>query len=278
MLYFHLFPLLIFSILCFHIVSCAVLEKLFNGASSCETGCDTFFDNSPGLQKSCAEGCRLYTVIGLAKDIQDVNKTTILCIAACSEAFVNESANNACNYGCCAYPPPVETEEVQTLHLLTPLMYVKSAYNSMTRHVKQFISTSWTVYVQEDSGKMIVLQTSPKVVESLEYSVSNDEDSNSKDYQSNWQEAKVDWMDCISHQSGIPRWILVVILFGFVFALLWLCCATAVTAPHHRISSKKKELGFLIVCETSKELKAPLIPLNETDEEAPPLPPKVSLI
>jgi len=191
---------------------------------------------------------------------------------------VNDSATNACNYGCSAYPPPKESDEVQTLHLLTPLMYVKSAYNSMTHHVKQFISTSWTVYVQEDSGKMVILQTSPKIVESLEYSAPKDQDNNGRDYQSNWQEARVDWMDCISHQSGIPRWLLVMVLFGFVFALLWLCCATAVTAPNQYLSSKKKELGYVIVCETNKEIKAPLIPMLDDDEEAPPLPPKVSLI
>lgn len=46
---------------------------------------------------------------------------------------------------------------------------MRSAYNTMAHHVRQFISTSWTVYVQEDSGKMIVLQTNPKVVESTDY-------------------------------------------------------------------------------------------------------------
>ncbi|CAL1264011.1 unnamed protein product [Larinioides sclopetarius] len=281
MLHKHLLPFAVLYLFILQIVSCAVLEGLLNEATTCEIQCEQNFSGSaPDLRKSCAEGCRLYTVIGLAKDLHDSNKTVKLCEAACSEAFINESSANACNYGCNSYPAErVEDEDVQTLHLLTPLMYVRSAYNSMAHHVKQFISTSWTVYVQEDSGKMVILQTSPKVVESLEYSVSRDDGNSLKDYQQGWQEAKLDWMDCISHQSGIPRWLLVVVLFGFIFALLWLCCATAVTAPNHYLSSsKKKDMGYILVCEPNNEIKAPIAPLIDVNEEAPPLPPKVSLI
>ncbi|GFY74514.1 transmembrane protein 59, partial [Trichonephila inaurata madagascariensis] len=152
------------------------LENLLNESSSCELQCEqNFSGSSPDLKKSCSEGCRLYTVIGLAKDVRDYNKTVKLCESACSEAFINETVTNACSSGCNSYPAPTDNEEIQTLHLLTPLMYVRSAYNSMAHHVKQFISTSWTVYVQEDSGKMVILQTSPKVVESLEYSLSRDD-------------------------------------------------------------------------------------------------------
>lgn len=72
-----------------------------------------------------------------------------------------------------------------------------------------------------------------------------------RSYQPSWQEEKLDWMDCISHQSGIPRWLLVIVLFGFILALLWLCCATAVTAPNHYMSSSKvrffaRNVQFLI--------------------------------
>lgn len=285
-MYFHSILIAGLSTFILHVASAAVLESFFREASSCETKCEpNFFPKE--LRKACSEGCRLYTVIELAKDIRDSNKTAKLCEGACIEAYPNQTGQiDACIYGCYAYPPKKENEEeIQTMHLLTPLMYVKSAYNSVAHHVKQFISTSWTVYVQENSGKMVILQTSPKIVESLEYTVSRDESSsnnnnnNLKDYQQNWQEAKLDWMDCISHQSGIPRWLLVVVLFGFIFALLWLCCATAVTAPNQYLSSsKKKDMGYILVCEPNNEIKAPIVPLIECDAEAPPLPPKVSLI
>ncbi|GIY99535.1 transmembrane protein 59 [Caerostris extrusa] len=277
----HLLPITVLIFFAVQFISCAVLETLLNEASTCETQCEQNFSvSSLDLKKSCSEGCRLYTVIRLAKDLRDSNKTVKLCESACTEAFTNESFANACSFGCNAYPATKNSEgETQTLHLLTPLMYVRSAYNSMAHHVKQFISTSWTVYVQEDSAKMVILQTSPKVVESIEYSVSRDDGNSLKDYQQGWQEAKLDWMDCISHQSGIPRWLLVVVLFGFIFALLWLCCATAVTAPNHYLStSKKKDMGYILVCEPNNEIKAPIVPLIEVNEEAPPLPPKVSLI
>ncbi|KAF8777227.1 Transmembrane protein 59 like protein [Argiope bruennichi] len=220
-------------------------------------------------------------VFGVRKDFRDSNKTLKLCENACSEGYVNESHANACRYGCNSQSESREwkDEEAQTLHLVTPWMYIRSAYSSLAHHVKQFITTSWMVYVQEDSGKMVIVQTSPKVVESVEYSVSSDDDNSVKDYQQDWQEAKLDWMDCISHQSGIPRWLLVVVLFGFIFALLWLCCATAVTAPNHYLSpSKKKDMGYILVCEPNNEIKVPIAPLIDVNEEAPPLPPKVSLI
>lgn len=268
----------IFILFVFQAVSSAVLDQFFNDATSCELRCDEVFPDSSDLKKACGEGCRLFKIIGLAKGFTNSNKTLGLCISACSEAFINESSAKACNQGCHHQIKSKSKDEAQTLHLLTPLFYVKSAYNSMAHHVRQFISTSWTVYVQEDSGKMIVLQTNPKIVESTEYPVMKERNSYVKNYQPSWQEDRLDWMDCISHQSGIPRWLLVIVLFGFILALLWLCCATAVTAPNHYLSSnKKKNVGYVLLCEPNQGLKPPPPPFN-CDEEAPPLPPKVSLI
>ncbi|KAG8185690.1 hypothetical protein JTE90_003229 [Oedothorax gibbosus] len=278
--------LCLFSILCLFFIksiSCAALEHFLRGVPVCESQCERKVpDASTSLQKACSEGCRLFPVIGLAKDERDSNKTVKLCESACSEAFTNGTFASACNLGCRAYPSYRGHEnDVKTLHLLLPLAYVRSAYNSMAHHVKQFISTSWTVYLNEDSGKMVVVQSSPKVMESVEYSVSNN-DLSLKDYQQPgvWQEGvRVGWMECLSHQSGIPRWLLVVVLMGFIVALMWLCLATAVTAPNQYINaSKKKDMGYILICEPNNELKSSLLPVPEETEEAPPLPPKISLI
>ncbi|KFM59327.1 Transmembrane protein 59-like protein, partial [Stegodyphus mimosarum] len=270
------FRCVIIGVLCSFLsqsVSSEVFEQFFNEPIPCENPCDkSFSESSPELRKACAEGCRLYTVIELAKSLSDKNKTLGLCISACAEAFINETSTDACSYGCHQNATSKPKDDTQTLHLLTPLIYVKSAYNTMAHYMRQFISTSWTVYVQEDSGKMVILQTSPNVIESSEYSHSRDNSNSFKNYPS-WQEEKLDWMDCISHQSGIPRWLLVIVLFGFILALLWLCCATAVTAPNHYLTSaaKKKNVGYVLLCEPNHDLK-PSPPLVNCDEEAPPLP------
>lgn len=256
----------------------AVLDHYLSDASTCELHCSDPFSGSSDLKRACAEGCRLFKIIGLAKGFTNSNKTVELCLSACTEAYMNETSANACNHGCRQnINSRSKLDDTQTLHLLTPLFYMRSAYNTMAHHVRQFISTSWTVYVQEDSGKMIVLQTNPKIIESTEYPLSKEKSSYAKTYQPPWQEDRLDWMDCISHQSGIPRWLLVLVLFGFILALLWLCCATAVTAPNHYLSSKKKNIGYVLLCEPTHDLKPPP-PLINCDEEAPPLPPKVSLI
>uniref|UniRef100_V5IDC9 Putative secreted protein n=1 Tax=Ixodes ricinus TaxID=34613 RepID=V5IDC9_IXORI len=39
------------------------------------------------------------------------------------------------------------------------------------------------------------------------------------------------WLDCISRQSGIPQWLLMLVLFLVVVTMVWLCCATMVCSP-----------------------------------------------
>jgi hypothetical protein len=270
---------MLFMIFVLHTVSGAALDQFFNDASSCELHCTEVFSPSSDHSKSCAEGCRLFKIIELAKGFTNNNKTLGLCLSACSEAFINASSAVACNHGCRHYMDTKSKGETQTLHLLTPLFYMRSAYNTVAHHVRQFIATSWTVYVQEGSGKMIVLQTNPKIVESTDYPVVKEKSNYNyiRNYQQTWPEERLDWMDCISHQSGIPRWLLVIVLFGFILALLWLCCATAVTAPNHYLSSSKKKSSYVLLCEPNHDLKPPPTLIN-CDEEAPPLPPKVSLI
>ena len=58
-------------------------------------------------------------------------------------------------------------------------------------------------------------------------------DPNNKLYMSHVDTSS--WLDCVAKRSGLPRWLLsITILFSSV-ALLWLCCATMVTAPERRV-------------------------------------------
>lgn len=271
-----------FALFIFQIVSGAALDTFLRESSSCETNCGEVYSTSGEFVKPCSEGCRLFNIIGLAHGFS--NKTVELCYAACSEAFSNETAAGSCNYGCRHFDETKPKDDTQTLHLLTPMLYVKSAYNTVAHHVRQFVSTSLTVYVQEDSGNMVVLQTKPKI-EKMDDVRSRQTEADRLRYLRNfkppWEADKIDWMDCISHQSGLPKFILVLALFGFIIVLIWLCCATAVTAPHHYLGSpkeQKRNINYVLLCEPNPgEIKSPSSIIN-CDEDAPPLPPKVSLI
>ena len=48
------------------------------------------------------------------------------------------------------------------------------------------------------------------------------------------------WLRCVSQRSGLPFWLLTSTLFLSIFFLIWLCCATATTAP--------REVGKVYSC------------------------------
>lgn len=47
------------------------------------------------------------------------------------------------------------------------------------------------------------------------------------------------WLNCVSHKSGIPMWILSSILFLSSFFLLWLCCAATLSSSSSKKSCRK---------------------------------------
>jgi len=265
----------------FRFASGAALDKFFSDTSICESHCNDAFSTLPEYTKACGEGCRLFKIIGLSKGFS--NETSGLCFKACTEAFSNYTIAGSCNNGCRHVDEAKSKNDEQTIHLLLPLFHIKNAYNTMAHHVRQFVSSSLTVYVQEDSGSMVVLESKPKIerIENVKSRTEEDRFKYLRNFRPPWETDKVDWMDCISHTSGLPKFILVLGLFGFIVVLIWLCCATAVTAPHHYMGShkdQKRSINYVLLCEPNPGEIKPPTPFINNDEEAPPLPPKVSLI
>ncbi|ETE67156.1 Transmembrane protein 59-like protein, partial [Ophiophagus hannah] len=47
-----------------------------------------------------------------------------------------------------------------------------------------------------------------------------------------------DFLGCMSKRSGLPRWILAACLFLSIMVMLWLSCASLVTAPDQHVKNQ----------------------------------------
>uniref|UniRef100_A0A4W2HJJ6 Transmembrane protein 59 like n=1 Tax=Bos indicus x Bos taurus TaxID=30522 RepID=A0A4W2HJJ6_BOBOX len=196
------------------------------------------------LTSACERGCRLFSICRFVARSSKPNATQAECEAACVEAYVKETEQQACSEGCWSQNPEPEPEpELEQ---------------------KGFVSSTWTYYLQTDNGKVVVFQTQP-VVESLGHEGARlqrvevtwrgshpealevhvdpvgplDKVRKAKIRVKTSSKAKVesdelqdnDFLSCMSRRSGLPRWILACCLFLSVLVMLWLSCSTLVTAP-----------------------------------------------
>ncbi|GCB75331.1 hypothetical protein scyTo_0018994, partial [Scyliorhinus torazame] len=91
-----------------------------------------------------------------------------------------------------------------------------------------------------------------------------------------------DFLGCMSRRSGLPRWILAACLVLSILVMLWLSCASLVTAPEQHMKSQPLSING----DQEGEEKSPsygltaliAVSLREQEEEdVGPLPVKVDL-
>ncbi|XP_006876374.1 PREDICTED: transmembrane protein 59-like [Chrysochloris asiatica] len=224
---------------------------------------------------ACERGCRLFSICRFVARSSKPNATQEECEAACVEAYVKGSEQQACSEGCWSQPPEPEAEPEQKRKVLEApsgalslLELFSTLCNDFVNSAQGFVSSTWTYYLQTDNGKVVVFQTQP-VVESP-----GPEGSNLQRVEVTWRgshpealevhvdpigpldkvrkakirvktssKAKVeseetqdnDFLSCMSRRSGLPRWILACCLFLSVLVMLWLICSTLVTAPSQHL-------------------------------------------
>jgi len=180
-------------------------------------------------------------------------------------------------------------------------------YSNMVDKLFQQVSTSWSFYMANDDGSMVVVRSQPRYVE---YSFTPEkmdrlEDTKTSNYiETNLaavdnsatpnvkhsqmhavypsieevrEDIPADWLSCIAKKTGLPRLLLSFTIFISAMVMIWLCFTTAVTAPEHRIHTQKlsingdleylSELG-------EKQLLASVHP-QEKNAQAAPLPIKI---
>ncbi|KAL3210247.1 hypothetical protein MRX96_037294 [Rhipicephalus microplus] len=199
-----------------------------------------------------------------------------------------------------------EQKKTSHLHPLKLLMLVQKMYETVVDHVCRIIRrTFYAVYVQKDTGHLVVVRGELTPIRILDPHAGDPaEDKPAKPASSTKSEQEAadgeasstvsaaatsssfSWLDCISRQSGIPEWLLVMVLFLVVVTMVWLCCATMVSSPSSSVTSTSPppayshhkmgvsgDLDYLLIYDPSEQVKIQ----PPVDQEAPPLPVKVPL-
>nr|XP_061790819.1 transmembrane protein 59-like [Nerophis lumbriciformis] len=200
---------------------------------------------------------------------------------------------------------------------------VSSWCNDIVSSAQSFISSTWTFYLQADDGKVVVFQSQPE----MEYSFPELQAPRSDVADGPWPQvhshtqkphgvrgrgeksgsktgsrgkhqvqhaedsaaaAEHDFLGCMSRRSGLPRWILAACLFLSIMVMLWLSCASLVTAPDQHIKTQlsingDKEFLDDVEPKVNPFQLSPLLAVSikrasvDGDQEAGPLPVKVDL-
>ncbi|XP_061634864.1 transmembrane protein 59-like [Phyllopteryx taeniolatus] len=200
---------------------------------------------------------------------------------------------------------------------------VSSWCNDIVSSAQSFISSTWTFYLQADDGKVVVFQSQPELefsLPELQAPRSNMADSPWPQVHSHTQKphgvrgrgekagakagsrgkhqvqrtddsaasAEHDFLGCMSRRSGLPRWILAACLFLSIMVMLWLSCASLVTAPEQHIKAQLSINGDNAFLDDNQVKGNPYhlspllavsvkLPAAEDSQEAGPLPVKVDL-
>ncbi|NXW78076.1 TM59L protein, partial [Hirundo rustica] len=198
-------------------------------------------------------------------------------LPACAEAYGNAEEQFGCVTGCRKQLPEVEeSRKEKSLELEAPsfsvLDLVSTFCNDIVSSAQSFISSTWTFYLQADDGKVVVFQSQPEMEypapEALEIQpaqpgsglgsgsspgvpqphtgprAKGDKPPASRARgKAEAQPAEPpqqehDFLGCMSKRSGLPRWILAACLFLSVMVMLWLSCASLVTAPEQHVRTQ----------------------------------------
>ncbi|XP_049643674.1 transmembrane protein 59-like [Suncus etruscus] len=259
------------------------------------------------LVSACERGCRLFSICRFVARSTRPNATQAECEAACVEAYVKITEQRACSDGCWNPGPETQPDRKRKVPAAprgasSLLDLVSNLCNDLVSSAQGLVYSTWTYYLQTDSGKVVVFQTQP-VVETQDH-----EGAQMQRVEVTWRgghsealgmhvdpagsedrarKAKIrvrtsnkpkaepeatqdnDFLSCMSRRSGLPRWILACCLLLSVLVLLWLSCSTLVTTPGRHLKLQPLTLeqhkGFLV--EPDWSLYAPPSPAFE---DSPP--------
>ncbi|BFZ00117.1 hypothetical protein BsWGS_03155 [Bradybaena similaris] len=230
----------------------------------------------------CSRGCRLYSILELLGDKDSISATLKLCHDNCHEAYPKQAEEtSACVLGCDSqkpfrdnlghinFDPKIPNNGMPVMP--DPLLYMHNMYNSMLGQMRQHVSVSWSLFVQDSEGKMIIAKSKPQVfdldfqgqpaslgtssvmetniepvgnmaTEMFRHSQLKSASSGQDEFSplvSGWDDGSSnDWLTCIARRTGMPRLLLSVIMLLSAVALIWLCVSAAVTAPDQRLPQK----------------------------------------
>lgn len=276
------------------------------------------------IMNACHRGCRLYSICQFVNGNAGFNTSREECQGACQEAYVKLLEQEACCTGCASQPsePEIKRRKLRAMTLRpkppSVMEAVSSWCNDIVSSAQSFISSTWTFYLQADDGKVVVFQSQPEMeytLPELQAPRSNVADKPWPQVHSHTQRphgvrghgekgaakaagkgkhpvqhtedptAEHDFLGCMSRRSGLPRWILAACLFLSIMVMLWLSCASLVTAPEQHIKTQLSINGDKEFLDNAQKVNpyhlSPVIAVtvkqSEEIQEAGPLPVKVDL-
>ncbi|XP_053153712.1 transmembrane protein 59-like isoform X2 [Hemicordylus capensis] len=226
---------------------------------------------------ACYRGCRLFSICHFVDPTAEVNATRAECESACLEAYAGGEEQFGCTTGCRTQLLDAESRDEkipdQKPTSFSVFDLVSNFCNDIVSSAQSFISSTWTFYLQADDGKVVVFQSQPEI----EYPIPEVQAPKSEVSEKTWtvsssntlnphaglreklekppvaepkSGAKVqapaesqplpehDFLGCMSKRSGLPRWILAACLFLSIMVMLWLSCASLVTAPDQHVKTQ----------------------------------------
>ncbi|XP_053549414.1 transmembrane protein 59 [Bombina bombina] len=287
----------------------AALDGALGESSGCQRVCEGTYSLHTYPEEdehfACLRGCRLFAICQFVDDGDDLNKTKQECDSACMEAYQQPNEQYACNMGCTSQMPFAEKrqEELKSLmpqiHLLFPITSVRSFWSNMMDSTHSFITSSWTFYMQADTGRIIVFQSEPEIQQMPQLLSENPVPSDllldkaSSDIVSSEPTGEDLWQSRSGLLDGMNRltgcfsvntsWLLSATLVLSVLVLLWICCATVATASDQYIPTEKLsiygDLEYLNDQKLHRYSPSALVVVhsNHNEEEAGPLPAKMDL-
>ncbi|KAG9465692.1 hypothetical protein GDO78_017888 [Eleutherodactylus coqui] len=288
------------------------LDTALGDSSSCQHVCEGTYPlhTYPEEEElfACHRGCRLFSICQFAEEGDDLNKTKTECESACMEAYPQSNEQYACILGCNSQLPFAEKRQVELsdmmprIHILFPLTMVRAFWSDMMDSTQNFMTSSWTFFLQADNGRILVVQSQPEIqqmppLQSEDPSArGNMLDALSSDLAGGNSMGDDQWsrragileldggegiMKCFSMNSN---WLLTATLLLSILVLLWICCATVATASDQYIPPEKLsiygDLEYLNEQKLHKYPPASLVVVHglpQENEDAGPLPTKVDL-
>ncbi|XP_074056427.1 transmembrane protein 59-like [Macrotis lagotis] len=208
--------------------------------AECKAACLQAYDQAPG-QLACSEGC--------LRQIPESLRPSFPPLPSPSPSPPPSPSPSPGQYkGQRPVPPP---DTISVMDVLSNLC------NKLISSAQSFISSTWTYYLQADNGKMVVFQSQPEMEAPRPGTTQHHANMmSSGNLHSGPKEKKVktkgkviqetssspqpehNFLGCMSKRSGLPKWILASCLLFSVLVMLWLSCASLVTAPDQHIRNQ----------------------------------------
>ncbi|XP_062452204.1 transmembrane protein 59-like isoform X3 [Rhea pennata] len=208
---------------------------------------------------ACYRGCRLFSICHFVDASAGLNATRAECETACAEAYGRAEEQSGCATGCREQPAPAESGREQSPELEPPPPFsafdlVSAFCTGIVSSAQSFISSTWTFYLQADDGRVLVFQSAPELEDPAPERTwpgsgpragprPLGREPPAEEPRGAAPEPPLpehDFLGCMSRRSGLPRWILAACLFLSVVVMLWLSCASLVTAPEQHVKTQEE--------------------------------------